>query len=30
VDSLTGVVGPSFTEPYEDRGTYIQLVGFAG
>jgi penicillin amidase len=28
VDSLTGVVGPSFSEPYEDRGTYIHLVGF--
>jgi penicillin amidase len=26
IDSLTGVIGPSLTMPYEDRGTYEHLV----
>lgn len=28
IDSLTGVVGPSQTEPFEDRGTWAQQVAF--
>jgi hypothetical protein len=26
--SLSGVVGPSITMPFEDRGTWVQEVGF--
>jgi penicillin amidase len=28
VNSLTGVVGPSRTMPYEDRGSWIQVIDF--
>jgi penicillin amidase len=28
IDSLTGVVGPSRTMPYEDRGSWIQVIDF--
>ena len=28
VSSLTGVTGPSSTQPYMDRGSYIHVVGF--
>lgn len=28
VSSLTGVTGPSATQPYMDRGSYIHVVGF--
>jgi hypothetical protein len=28
VDSLTGVVGPSRTMPYQDRGSWIQVIDF--
>ncbi len=28
VESLTGVVGPSSTQPYMDRGSYVHLVAF--
>jgi penicillin amidase len=29
VDSLTGVIGPSRTMPYEDRGSWVQVIAFA-
>ena len=29
IDSLTGVIGPSRTMPYEDRGSWVQVVAFA-
>jgi hypothetical protein len=28
LDSLTGVVGPSATEPFLDRGSWVQQVAF--
>ncbi|HET6817369.1 MAG TPA: penicillin acylase family protein [Mycobacteriales bacterium] len=28
IESLTGVIGPSATEPFEDRGTWVQHVAF--
>jgi penicillin amidase len=28
IDSLTGVIGPSRTMPYEDRGSWVQVVAF--
>jgi penicillin G amidase len=28
IESLTGVIGPSTTEPFEDRGTWVQHVAF--
>jgi penicillin G amidase len=28
VANLTGAIGPSATQPYQDRGTYIHMVGF--
>jgi acyl-homoserine lactone acylase PvdQ len=28
LDSLTGVVGPSVTMPFEDRGSWVQEVAF--
>jgi hypothetical protein len=28
IDSLSGVVGPSAAEPFQDRGTWVQEVGF--
>jgi acyl-homoserine lactone acylase PvdQ len=28
LDSLTGVVGPSTTEPFVDRGSWVQQVAF--
>jgi acyl-homoserine lactone acylase PvdQ len=28
IESLTGVVGPSTTMPFEDRGTWVQQVAF--
>ena len=30
IDSLTGVIGPSTTMPYEDRGSWIHVVAFRG
>ncbi|CAN5395774.1 hypothetical protein BH23ACT9_BH23ACT9_18010 [soil metagenome] len=30
VKNLTGVIGPSTTQPYMDRGTYIHMVAFDG
>jgi penicillin amidase len=30
VRSLTGVVGPSLTMPYQDRGSYVHVVAFDG
>ena len=30
VDSLTGVIGPSLTMPYQDRGSWVQVVAFHG
>jgi penicillin amidase len=30
IDSLTGVIGPSRTMPYEDRGSWVQVIDFAG
>lgn len=30
VNSLTGVIGPSLTMPYQDRGTWLQIVSFTG
>jgi penicillin G amidase len=30
VDSLTGVIGPSLTMPYQDRGSWVHVVAFAG
>jgi hypothetical protein len=28
INSLTGVVGPSATEPFQDRGTWVQEIAF--
>jgi penicillin amidase len=28
IDSLTGVIGPSRTMPYEDRGSWVQVIAF--
>ncbi|HET7529444.1 MAG TPA: penicillin acylase family protein [Mycobacteriales bacterium] len=28
IDSLTGVIGPSTTMPFEDRGTWVQQIAF--
>jgi hypothetical protein len=28
VESLTGVIGPSLTMPFQDRGSWIHLVAF--
>jgi penicillin amidase len=28
IDSLTGVIGPSRTMPFEDRGSWVQVVAF--
>jgi penicillin amidase len=28
IDSLTGVVGPSRTMPFEDRGSWVQVIAF--
>lgn len=30
IDSLTGVIGPSRTMPYQDRGSWIHVVAFTG
>ena len=30
IDSLTGVIGPSLTMPYQDRGSWIHIVAFRG
>jgi penicillin G amidase len=30
IDSLTGVIGPSRTMPFEDRGSWVQVVSFNG
>jgi hypothetical protein len=29
IDSLTGVIGPSRTMPYQDRGSWVQVIDFA-
>jgi penicillin amidase len=28
IDSLTGVIGPSRTMPYQDRGSWVQVIAF--
>jgi penicillin amidase len=28
IDSLTGVIGPSLTMPYQDRGSWVHIVAF--
>jgi penicillin amidase len=30
ISSLTGVIGPSRTMPYEDRGSWVQVIAFDG
>jgi penicillin amidase len=30
VESLSGVIGPSLTMPYQDRGTWVHVVAFDG
>ena len=30
VESLTGVIGPSLTMPYQDRGSWVHVVAFRG
>jgi penicillin amidase len=30
IDSLTGVIGPSVTMPYQDRGSWVHVIAFDG
>jgi acyl-homoserine lactone acylase PvdQ len=30
IESLTGVIGPSLTMPYQDRGSWVHVVAFRG